>query len=142
MNFRPQNRDEPELNLIPMIDVLIVLMIFLVLTTTFSRETGLELQLPKAQSSISEETPKGVDVAVDAAGRFSVNGTPLSPDSNVEALKEAMRAAAGGQQDPLVIVRADRTTQHQHVITVLDAAGQLGFGHIGFAAEVAPESRP
>ncbi|MDF9391439.1 MULTISPECIES: ExbD/TolR family protein [Methylococcus] len=141
MNFRPQNRDEPELNLIPMIDVLIVLMIFLVMTTTFSRETGLELQLPKAQSSLPEESPKGVDVAIDAEGRFSVNGTPLQ-DNRLEILREAMKAAAGGQQDPLVIIRADRTTQHQHVITVLDAAGQLGFGHISFAAEIAAESKP
>ncbi|AAU93072.1 MULTISPECIES: ExbD/TolR family protein [Methylococcus] len=141
MNFRPQNRDEPELNLIPMIDVLIVLMIFLVMTTTFSRETGLELRLPKAQAVPQEEVPKGVDVAVDAEGRFAVNGTPLQ-DNRLEALREAMKAAAGGQQDPLVIVRADRATQHQHVITVLEAAGQLGFGHIGFAAEAAPEGKP
>ncbi|QJD31119.1 ExbD/TolR family protein [Methylococcus geothermalis] len=141
MNFRPQNRDEPELNLIPMIDVLIVLMIFLVLTTTFSRETGLELQLPKAQSPASEETPQGVDIAVGPDGQFSVNGTPL-PDNRLETLREAMKAAAGERRDPLVIVRADRTTQHQHVITVLDAASQLGFGHISFAAEATPESKP
>lgn len=70
-----------------------------------------------------------------------MNGTPLQ-DNRLEALREAMKAAAGGQQDLLVIVRADRATQHQHVITVLEAAGQLGFGHIGFAAEAAPEGKP
>lgn len=141
MNFRPQNRDEPELNLIPMIDVLIVLMIFLVLTTTFSRETGLELQLPKSQSAVSEEMPKGVDIAIGVEGQFSVNGKPLS-DNRLETLREAIKAAAGEQRDPLVIVSADRATQHRHVVTALDAASQLGFGHISFAAEAAAESKP
>lgn len=142
MNFRPQNKDQPELNLIPMIDVLIVLMIFLVLTTTFSRETGLELQLPKLGSPAGEAADKGVELAITAGGQFSVNGKVLPPDSRIEALRDAIKTAAGDQRDPVITISADQATPHQHVMSALDAASQLGFGHIKFAAQLANESKP
>lgn len=141
MNFRPQNRDQPELNLIPMIDVLIVLLIFLVMTTTFSRQTGLTVQLPEVEKKSGETPEPVVEVVIDALGRFTVNGKVL-PDENPETLREAMRAAAGGRRDPRVLVSADRATPHRHVMATLDAAGQLGFLHITFAAQVIQGKAP
>ena len=119
MNFRPRQREEPELNLIPMIDVLIVLLIFLVLTTTFSREAQLRISLPDAPG---------------AEGRYRIGQQEL-PDSHLATVKAALQAAAGGNPDPLIVIDADRATPHQSVIMVLDAAGLLGYRRVSLAAE-------
>jgi len=131
MNFRPRTRTKPELNLIPLIDVLIVLLIFLVLTTTFSREGALHIRLPEA-SAQAEEKDKGIELAIDAQGRYRVNDRALA-NNQVETLKNALREAAGENKDPLVTIRADKSAQHQFVMSAMDAAGQLGFVHITFA---------
>lgn len=136
MNFRPRHRESPELNLIPMIDVLIVLLIFLVLTTTFSREAELKIQLPEAVGQTPTED-KGVEVVIDAEGRYFVNEHQTINDLP-ETVKNAIRQAAGGRRDPLVVISADRKTQHQAVMTVLDVAGQLGYTHITFSAKTEP----
>jgi biopolymer transport protein ExbD len=141
MNFRPQNKDQPELNLIPMIDVLIVLLIFLVMTTTFSRQTGLTVQLPDVEKKASESPEPVVEVVIDALGRFAVNGKVLA-DDRPETLREAMRAAAEGRHDPQVLVSADRATPHHYVMATLDAAGRLGFLRVTFAAHVSHEKAP
>jgi biopolymer transport protein ExbD len=133
MNFRSHKRDKPELNLIPMIDVLIVLLIFLVLTTTFSRETAMHIRLPQASSDAAPEKG-GVDVVIDAEGRYFVNEHQVV-NNRVETLKKALINAAGDDKDPLVTISADQKTTHQAVMTLLDAAGQAGFKHITFAAE-------
>jgi biopolymer transport protein ExbD len=136
MNFRPRRRDTPELNLIPMIDVLIVLLIFLVLTTTFSREAELQINLPEATGTAPGET-RGIEVIVDARGRLVVNGRELV-NSEPETVKNALREAAGDSQDPLIVIDADRNATHQSVMTVLDAAEQAGFKHVTFAAKTDP----
>jgi biopolymer transport protein ExbD len=133
MNFRPERKDKPELNLIPMIDVLIVLLIFLVLTTTFSRQSSLHLRLPEASQQAKQEE-KGVDIAIDPEGHYVVNRHQLI-NSGVDTLKKALLEAAGDNKDPLVVISADQKTPHQYVITALDAASQLGFVHVTFAAE-------
>lgn len=134
MNFRPRAKNKPELNLIPLIDVLIVLLIFLVLTTTFSREGALHIRLPEA-SGQAEENDKGIDLSIKSDGRYFVNGHQLV-NTQLETLKKALREAAGENKDPLVTINADKATQHQFVISALDAAGQVGFVHITFGHTV------
>lgn len=141
MNFRPRRSEDPELNLIPMIDVLIVLLIFLVLTTTFSRESELKIQLPQATGQPPAEDKTNLEITVDAAGHFLLNSHPLVNDAPA-TLRKALTEAAGTDRDPVVIINADRQTPHQAVITVLDAASQLGFSRITFGAASMPgESR-
>lgn len=135
MNFRPRGRSKPELNLIPMIDVLIVLLIFLVLTTTFSREAALHIHLPEAGAQ-AEEKDKGIELTINAQGAFFVNGHQVI-NSQMETLKKALKEAAGDNKDPLVVISADKSAQHQFVMSALDAAGQLGFVHVTFAAKAA-----
>lgn len=140
MNFRPRHRDEPELNLIPMIDVLIVLLIFLLLTTTFSREAQLRISLPEAPGAGTAHTPTqntGLEIVINPAGQYRINQRELT-DNQLETVKQALKEAAGDNPDPLITIDADRNTTHQSVITVLDAAGQLGYQHISFAAQSSP----
>ncbi|MFM2006736.1 MAG: hypothetical protein RLZZ09_2391 [Pseudomonadota bacterium] len=140
MNFRPRHRDEPELNLIPMIDVLIVLLIFLLLTTTFSREAQLRISLPEAPGAGTAQTPTqntGLEIVINPAGQYRINQRELT-DNQLETVKQAIKEAAGDNPDPLITIDADRNTTHQSVITVLDAAGQLGYQHISFAAQSSP----
>ena len=132
MNFRPRRREQPELNLIPMIDVLIVLLIFLVLTTTFSREAELRIHLPDASGETADET-RGIQVVIDAQGRYHVNQLPIQ-DPRLENIRKSLQDAAGENRDPVVVIDADRNATHQSVMTVLDAAGQLGFRRVSFAA--------
>ncbi len=136
MNFRPERRDAPELNLIPMIDVLIVLLIFLLLTTTFSREAQLRVTLPDAPGAggATSMAPDGLQVVIGPQGQYRIQQREL-PDNRLETVKQALQEAASGNPHPLIVIDADRNTTHQSVITVLDAAGQLGYQHISFAAE-------
>ena len=131
MNFRNRGKNKPELNLIPLIDVLIVLLIFLVLTTTFSHEAALHIHLPEA-SDHEQDKSSGIELVIDAQGHYSVNGLQVAND-DTESVKKALLAAAGDNKDPLVTINADKTVQHQSVINALDAAGQLGFVHVTFA---------
>jgi biopolymer transport protein ExbD len=133
MNFRPRGRAKPELNLIPLIDVLIVLLIFLVLTTTFSHEAALHIHLPEA-SDHAQDKDTGIELAIDAEGHYTINGH-LVFNNDVESIKKALLEAAAGNKDPLVTISADKSTRHQSVISALDAAGQLGFVHVTFATK-------
>jgi biopolymer transport protein ExbD len=135
MNFRPKAKNKPEMNLIPLIDVLIVLLIFLVLTTTFSREAAMHIRLPEA-SAQAEDKDKGLELVIDRQGRYSINGRQLI-NNQIESLKKALLEAAGDNKDPLVTISADKAAQHQTVMTALDAANQLGFVHISFASKAA-----
>jgi biopolymer transport protein ExbD len=136
MNFRPHRENKPELNLIPMIDVLIVLLIFLVLTTTFSREASLRIDLPEASAEARAEE-KGVEIVIDAEGHYVINRHQLI-NTSLETVQKALREAAGDDKNPAIVISADRKTPHQAVITALDAASRLGFVHITFAAESMP----
>jgi biopolymer transport protein ExbD len=134
MKFSRRRPDEPEINLIPFIDVLLVVLIFVMLTTTFSRFTELQVNLPAADSETLRERPTEIVVAVSADGRYSINGRPVDGRS-VEALTRELQAAASGQADRLVIVSADATTAHQAVINVLDAARRAGLARLTFATQ-------
>jgi len=135
MNFHRQRPEDPEINLIPFIDVLLVILIFLMLSTTYSRFTELQVNLPTADAEkLPDQRPGEVVVAVAADGRYSVAGQALDGRS-VEALSAALTAAAQGRNDVMVIVSADALTAHQSVINVLDAARRAGLVRLSFAAQ-------
>ncbi len=134
MNFRPRHRDEPEINLIPFIDVLLVVLIFLMLSTTYSKFTELQLKLPVADADAQRDYPKEVIVAVSADGKYSIRGVPVAGRS-VEAVAQALREAATAGKDSVVIISADATAPHQSVITVMEAARRSGLVQITFATQ-------
>ena len=134
MNFRPRQKDEPEINLIPFIDVLLVILIFLMLTTTYSKFTELQLKLPVADADAQRDYPKEVIVAVGSDGRYSIKGTPVAGRS-VDAIAQALSAAATAGKDSVVIISADATAPHQSVVNVMEAARRSGLVHITFATQ-------
>jgi biopolymer transport protein ExbD len=135
MNFRPHSRsDEPEINLIPFIDVLLVVLIFLMLSTTYSKFTELQVKLPVADTQAQRDYPKEVIVAVSSDGRYAVNKTPIVGKS-VEAVSAALTVAATGGKETVVIISADASAAHQAVIMVMEAARQSGLSQITFATQ-------
>ncbi|MCW5611668.1 MAG: biopolymer transporter ExbD [Rubrivivax sp.] len=137
MKFGRRRIDDPEINLIAFIDVLLVVLIFLMLTTTYSRFTELQVNLPSADAERLAERPREVVVAVAADGRYAINRKPVDGRS-VELLTAELAAAAGGQADTVVIVSADAMAAHQAVINVLDAARRAGLARLTFAAQTNP----
>ncbi|WP_119156659.1 ExbD/TolR family protein [Caldimonas tepidiphila] len=132
MNFRKRPVDEPEINLIPFIDVLLVILIFLMLTTTYSRFTELKVNLPVADSDAARNRPREIVVSVSAEGQYAVNRKPVD-GRHVELLAGEMAAAADGHNDMMVIISADATAAHQSVINVMDAARRAGLSQLTFA---------
>ena len=135
MNFqRGRGFDEPEINLIPLIDVLLVIIIFLMLTTTYAKFSGIEINLPTADSSKQAEQPNEVNVAVTAGGQVLVNKAPLTA-ADVRSISEALRRAAGERKDPLIVINADAKATHQSVVDIMQAAQAAGYPHISFATQ-------
>ena len=140
MRFSRHRPEEPEINLIPFIDVLLVILIFLMLSTTFSRFTELQITLPAADAEKMRERSGDVVVAVAADGRYALNGKPVDGRS-VERLTAELAAASGGRVDTMVIVSADAMAAHQAVVNVLDAARRAGLARITFAAQTSGGTR-
>ena len=136
MNFRRPGREEPEINLIPFIDVLLVVLIFLMLSTTYSKYAELQIQLPVANAEPQKERPREVVVAIAADGRYAINKRPLA-DRSVDALTQSLLAAARDAKETMVIISADATTPHQAVVTAMDAARRAGLYQITFATQTA-----
>jgi biopolymer transport protein ExbD len=134
LNFRKPKLEEPEINLIPFIDVLLVVLIFLMLSTTYSKFTELQITLPVANSDKSRDRPHEIIVSVSADGRYAVNHKAVEGRS-VELLAAELGAAAGGSSDMVVIVSADATAAHQTVINVMDAARRANQPHLTFATQ-------
>ena len=135
MNFRKgQRREDPEINLIPFIDVLLVILIFLMVTTTYSKFTELQITLPTADAEKAVEQPNQIDVTVDAKGNYTINGAPVS-FRDVPGLAQSMKAAAKGGANPVVVVNADQFAMHQMVVNVMEAARIAGFDRLTFAAQ-------
>ena len=128
--------DSPEINLIPLIDVVLCLIIFFVVTTTFDARSVLRLELPRADGKPNEAQSNALSVLVNADGRYFVQDRE-SLRGDVDSLKRTIAEAAGPDRNRSVLLRADARTQHQAVVTALDAIGQLGFRHISIAT--APE---
>ena len=132
MNFRRgRAREEPEVNLIPLIDVLIVVLIFLFLTTTYNRFSELQINLPQASADKAAQPPQVLNVSVDAAGKYTINGAP-TPYESADDFAQRMREAAKGAREPVVAISADAQATHQSVINVMESARIAGYNHISF----------
>ena len=135
MRFRPRSfREEPEINFIPLIDVLLVILIFLMVTTTYSRFAELKINLPTAEASKPPDRVDQIDVAVDAKGTYSINKSVL-PDATREVLLQELKRAAGATKDPVIVISADAEATHQSVVRVMEAAQAAGYGKITFTIQ-------
>lgn len=129
-------REEPEINFIPLIDVLLVILIFLMVTTTYSRFAELQINLPTAEAGKPPERPAQLDVAVDAKGNTTVNRSAVAA-GNAAALSEALKRAAGDMKDPVIVINADANASHQSVVRVMEAAQLAGYAKITFTTQAA-----
>ena len=136
MNFRRgHTREDPEINLIPMIDVLLVILIFLMVTTSYSNFAKLQINLPQAAGDEGIATAgKPINVAVDASDHYAVNNV-RTPFNGVADFSEILHKAANGQDDPTIIINADAKATHQSVISIMEAARIAGFGRITFTTQ-------
>jgi biopolymer transport protein ExbD len=140
MNFqRGRRNEELEMNLVPLIDVLLVIIIFLVVSATFSRTSELQINLPTAEANSPQDKPFLITVEVDAGGRYMVNGNAVD-GTNVGGIASALTKAAGdSKQEPTIVINADAKTTHQSVINVMEAARQANYTHITFATQIGSE---
>jgi biopolymer transport protein ExbD len=135
MNFRKgHRREEPEINFIPLIDVLLVILIFLMVSTTYTKFTELQVNLPTANADKLAERPKEVTVVVSADGRYAIDGEIITLN-NPNAFSETLKRMARTMNDPILIIQADAGASHQAVMNVLEAAKQAGLGKVTFAAK-------
>ena len=135
MNFQRGKRHEDlEMNLVPLIDVLLVIIIFLVISATFARTNELQINLPTAEANASQEKPLMIEVAVDAGGQYVVNGKRLA-DTSVTGIGAALQVAVNNGKDPTIVINADANTTHQSVINVMEASRVAGYTHITFATQ-------
>ncbi|MFA7282263.1 MAG: biopolymer transporter ExbD [Sterolibacterium sp.] len=138
MNFqRGRQHEDPEINLIPMIDVLLVILIFLMITTTYSKYAGLEINLPTADAQQAQEQPNEINVIVSDQGDVMINRSAVGA-RDVAAISLALRRAVTGgnnAREAVVIISADAKTSHQSVVDVMQAAQQAGLSHISFATQ-------
>ena len=147
MNFRKGlGKEDPEINLIPFIDVLLVILIFLMVTTTYSRFTELQITLPTADAEKAQEKPSQIEIGIDAQGRYKINSEAVSFLDTATLANDLRKAAealgAGkGQVDPVIIINADRAATHQSVIDVLEAARIAGLGKVTFAAQASTSAK-
>lgn len=142
MNFqRGVARDEPEINLIPLIDVLLVILIFLMVTTTYARFAELQINLPQAQGDTAKEEPVQINVVVGADGGYQVDDAVV-PGGSVEALGDALTQAADGGKEPVVVISADALATHQAVVRVMDAARRVGLARVTFVTQAPSQETP
>ena len=134
MNFRPKHQEEPEINLIPFIDVLLVVLIFLMLSTTYSKFTELQVKLPVADTDAQRDYAKELIIAVGADGSYSINHQPVVGRS-MENIAAALIEGAKGAKETVIIISADASAKHQSVVTVMEAARRAGLNQITFATQ-------
>jgi len=135
MNFqRGKEREQLEINLVPLIDVMMVILIFLMVTTTYSKFTELQINLPTADAEKQLDRPNEVDVLVNARGELVINHVAVR-FTTVDALADALKRAAASQKDPVVVISADAATTHQAVIRVMEAARLAGLTQITFTTQ-------
>jgi len=134
MKFRAQWKEDPEINLIPLIDVLLVILIFLMVTTTYSKFAELQINLPTADADKQAERPNEINITVSATGQYTIDRKAVS-FTTVGAFAEAMKQAGSGRKDPIVIINADATASHQSVIHVMEAARLAGLSQVSFSTQ-------
>jgi biopolymer transport protein ExbD len=135
MNFRAgTRREEPEINLIPLIDVLLVILIFLMVTTTYSRYSELQINLPTAEASKPEEHPNQIDIVVGGDGKYAINQTAVA-FQNAANFSDELKRAANGAPDPVIVINADAVSNWQSVVNVMQAAHLAGYSRITFTTQ-------
>ncbi len=135
MNFQRGRQKEPlEINLVPMIDVMLVILIFLMITTTYSKYTELQIKLPTADAEKQNERPNEIAVLVNAQGQYVINRAAV-PFRSVEQLAEELRRAAASAKEPVVVISADAAATHQSVVRIMEAARLAGLSQITFTAQ-------
>jgi biopolymer transport protein ExbD len=138
MNFqRGRSKEQPEINLVPLIDVMMVILIFLMITTTYSKYTELQINLPTADAQKQLERPGEINVLVNAKGQYVINHSPIAY-TGVETLADDLRRAAGTSKEPVVVISADAQATHQSVIRVMEAARIAGLTQITFTTQTPP----
>lgn len=136
MNFqRGKRHEELEMNLVPLIDVLLVIIIFLVVSATFSRTSELQINLPTAEASSPQDKPLIITVEVDETGRYVVNGNALQ-NGTINDISSALTKAVGNGKEPTIVINADAKATHQSVVNVMEASRLANFTHITFATQV------
>ena len=135
MNFRPGRvREEPEINLVPLIDVMMVILIFLMITTTYSKYTELQINLPTADAEKQPERSNEIAIGVDAAGQYQINKVAVM-FTDIDTLAASLRQAAGTQKDPVIVISADAQASHQSVVRVMEAARVAGYAQLTFTTQ-------
>ena len=134
MKFHREKSPEPEINLIPFIDILLVVVIFLMLSTTYSKFTELQLNLPVADAAAPQERPHEVVVSINSEGQFSVNRN-LVNTRDVQGLSQALARATQSIDSPMIIISADAQASHQSVMTAIEAARLVGITQVTFALQ-------
>lgn len=138
MNFRKGRREDyPEINLIPFIDILLVIVIFLAVTTTYARFAELKINLPTSSAEQTPTQPKQIEVAVAEDGRYQIDSTAVGVVA-IEELAALLQKASGNLNDPVVVINADAQASHQSVVNVMEAARRVGLSRITFATKTAP----
>jgi biopolymer transport protein ExbD len=140
MKLQSRSSDEPEINVISLVDVLLVLVLFFMVSTSFLRDTEISLQLPEATTEQRAATPdESLEITITKTGSYLVNGRELV-NSERRTLRAAIERLAGDKRDLPVFIRADATATHQSVVTAMDVAGQLGFVRLNIATVTPPEA--
>ncbi len=132
MMLRHKSKDDPELNLTPLIDVVFLLLIFFMVSTTFDRESELSIELPEASGKVAPSEQFKIEISIDSQGRYFVNEKRVK-DKKLITLKRAIKLTLGDNKEPKLIISADRKTPHEAVVRAMDAARQLGLTHLTFA---------
>ena len=140
MNLQQHKRDDLDVNITPLIDIVFLLLIFFMVSTTFERESEIDITLPEATIDAGKEVSDVIEITIGADGSFFINGKRVI-NNQVATLKQALLKVANGREDPPIIISADAKATHQSVVSVMDAARQLGFIHLSFATSQISESQ-
>jgi len=133
MNFRRRRSEELDINITPLIDVVFLLLIFFMVSTTFDHQSELNIELPEADGEQLDKETKSIQISIDASGKYYINEEELL-NSQVETLMKQLRKVVGDKKDPRIIISADKNTPHQAVMSAMDAARRLNYNHLTFAA--------
>jgi biopolymer transport protein ExbD len=140
MKLRQHTTEEPDVNLTPLIDVVFLLLIFFMVSTTFNKDTELSIELPEANGEVRAAENNTVEIGIGRNGSYSVNNEQLVKN-DIATLKRAIKQAVAGREDPPLIIIADGKTTHQSVISAMDAVRQLGYSHLTFATKQSPDEK-
>jgi len=135
MKLRSQQVEDPDVNLTPLIDVVFLLLIFFMVSTTFDKESELSIELPNAEGELLQKQSLQVEISIDAKGNYAINSERII-NSQIDTLKAAIVKIAGDKRDIPMIISADGLASHQSVVAAMDAARQLGFTRLTFATRM------